>query len=203
MFDNTAPYLALLLTMALTALVNCAYTNNTIEQSPTVLTAIEEPHKIQFTGKGSGAGMMLSGTMGPMGIAIGIAIDEGISNEINRSANKAGFDIQQLVKENFIQTQAKTYPPKSIINIHIKQYGFTLKPGQDDPVLPEWVIDLSVDQGSTLSIHYPKDFTDQNLPTAPLEQIKNDGKTSIKLYQQALTLAFKTMNHKPKTSTAL
>lgn len=52
---------------------------------------------IAFEGRGAGAGMMLSSTMGPMGIAIGFAIDEGIKKDINKAFNAAGYTLVDVV----------------------------------------------------------------------------------------------------------
>ncbi|WP_141685314.1 hypothetical protein [Pseudoalteromonas luteoviolacea] len=41
--------------------------------------------EVSYVGRGTSAGPMLMGAMGPMGIAVGIAIDEGIGRDIERA----------------------------------------------------------------------------------------------------------------------
>ncbi|SMF33870.1 hypothetical protein SAMN02745866_02141 [Alteromonadaceae bacterium Bs31] len=95
---------------------------------------------MHFSGKGAGAGMMLSSSMGPMGIAIGVAIDEGIAKEIGEAAGKAEFDIAQIVKAAF--DRSKINQP---LNVVVAHYGFVTAPseeGVDDPVLPKLVLNV-------------------------------------------------------------
>lgn len=54
---------------------------------------IENVATIKYTGKGAGASFALMGAMGPMGAAIGVAIDEGISKDIRKNIEASGFDL--------------------------------------------------------------------------------------------------------------
>jgi hypothetical protein len=44
------------------------------------------PDRISFQGKGAGAGIALISSMGPVGIALGVAIHEGIAKDIRTTA---------------------------------------------------------------------------------------------------------------------
>lgn len=52
---------------------------------------------VKYSGKGAGASAMLMSSMGPMGVAVGIAIDEGIGKDIHTGFSEAGGDIGQLM----------------------------------------------------------------------------------------------------------
>jgi len=67
-------------------------------QQAAVLVSIENQDRIRFTGKGAGAGMMMSASMGAMGIAIGVAIDEGIAKEIHESFIASGNNFSEIIK---------------------------------------------------------------------------------------------------------
>ncbi len=94
---------------------------------PSVDVSVTEPDRIRFQGKGAGAGMMLMSSMGSMGIAIGIAIDEGIGKDINKTADAAGFDIEQMLREE-INEQFKQAPNLKVktdkIKVVVERYGF-------------------------------------------------------------------------------
>lgn len=68
--------------ISLLLLVGCA---TFVEQSPPLQVSFGDERIIRVTGKGSGAGMALMSSMGPMGVAIGVAIDEGIAKGIRTS----------------------------------------------------------------------------------------------------------------------
>jgi hypothetical protein len=86
--------------------------------------------------------MMLMSAMGPMGIAIGIAIDEGIAKEIDAAAKKAGFSIEPMVEAAFRQTWRESTSANSLV-IQVKRYGFHLQPGKNDPVSVFFVMEVS------------------------------------------------------------
>jgi hypothetical protein len=66
---------------------------------PTVTTELND-ERLRFSGKGAGAGVMLSSSMGPMGIAIGVAIDEGIAKAIRENAQANNLDIRFLLSSS-------------------------------------------------------------------------------------------------------
>lgn len=62
---------------------------------------IENTANIKYTGKGAGASFALMGAMGPMGAAIGVAIDEGISKDIRKNIEASGFDLVAHLCEQY------------------------------------------------------------------------------------------------------
>ncbi|MFT7561030.1 MAG: hypothetical protein ACI93R_002955 [Flavobacteriales bacterium] len=75
-----------------------ACSQKTVKASQTQITvSLESPACI--SGKGAGAGMMLSGSMGAMGVAI--AIDKGIAKDIEVAAQTVDFSMAALVGDVF------------------------------------------------------------------------------------------------------
>ena len=62
-------------------------------------TVIENNKRLHFSGKGAGAGIMLSSAMGPVGMAIGFAIDEGIAKDIRHTANQHSIRIEDILRK--------------------------------------------------------------------------------------------------------
>ena len=50
---------------------------------------LPQPNRIRFSGKGAGAGVMMASTVGPMGIAIGVAIDDQAGKSVGLRMNYA------------------------------------------------------------------------------------------------------------------
>lgn len=149
---------------------------------------VQQPDRIRFSGKGAGTGIMLSSSMGPMGIAIGVAIDEGIAKEIDETARLGGFSIEELVRSAF-QNSGKD------LKILVKRYGYVVAVGDypNDSVLPELILEVT-HQEEVLILTYPRDLISEDknlvLPVYPLEQLKSDSALSISAFQQALSLIY-------------
>lgn len=115
------------------SLSGCSIFNQAL--SPNIIVNLPPEHRMHFSGKGAGAGMMMAASMGPMGIAIGVAIDEGIAKDIGRAANEAGVDVAGIVLsafENAFVGRAET------LEIAVVEYGFVTQPGVEgveDPVV--------------------------------------------------------------------
>lgn len=62
---------------------------------------IKNAATIKYTGKGAGASFALMGAMGPIGAAIGVAIDEGISKDIRKNIEVSGFDLVAHLCEQY------------------------------------------------------------------------------------------------------
>ena len=154
-------------------------------QQPEFSVNIAEPERVRFSGKGAGAGMMLMSSMGSMGIAIGVAIDEGIAKEINEAAVAENIDVRALVKTAFSQTQGA----KNIQSVNVERYGFVTRSGDGDPAVAELKMDVVCKDESTSSIAYPVDKNDEMLPAEKLENLKSDGKATIALLQASLGYA--------------
>ncbi|WP_155734331.1 hypothetical protein [Pseudoalteromonas luteoviolacea] len=62
--------------------------------------------KVSYVGRGAAAGPMLMGAMGPMGIAVGMAIDEGIGKDIKSALSGSLVQNQAVV----VESVAANYP---------------------------------------------------------------------------------------------
>ena len=150
---------------------------------------IDEPNRMRFSGKGAGAGMMLSSSMGPMGIAIGVAIDEGIGKELDETAREGGFSIEELTTSAF-QNSNKN------LSIRVLRYGYVLARGDypEDSVMPELILEIEIAEApqQIVSLKYPQDLVSANeemaLPVYSLQQAKSDPNISITAFRQALSL---------------
>ncbi len=158
-----------------------------IKSKPVTLT-FSEPKKIQFQGKGAGAGIALMSTMGPMGIALGAAIDEGIAKNIRKAIEQEQADIQSQIKKQIslqleqhgysvlLASEKLAYP-----KIVIKRFGFKVTNGSTDATAAEWDIELQAGSGIKTTLNYPKDFKKDEINTYVLADLKNDGKLGLKL----------------------
>ena len=120
--------------------------------------------------------MMMMSSMGPMGIAVGVAIDEGIGKDIDEVAKAASLDIVVLVKEAFdYALSAMETKPQGEINIHIDRYGFITEAGDGDPVIAELALSLN----GAETIRFPDFLTAQERSglTAQLDSVKTDAIT--------------------------
>lgn len=139
---------------------------------------------LEFTGRGSAAGMMMSGSMGAMGIAIGVAIDEGISKDLHASAAKGGFILEDeiahmLTKHGYmaINTAAQT--------IVIRHLGFR---ASGDLIVP-WVEISLATKNDSQSFSYA-DIAGDERNTFELSELKNNSKVTAKALRDALQLVF-------------
>ena len=80
---------------------------------------------IQYSGRGAGAGISLMSTLGPAGIAVGIAIDEGIKKELQSAAAQADFNLLALIQGSRF---AKTMSGQTMT---LLEFGFRDVPGGD------------------------------------------------------------------------
>lgn len=174
-----------------------------LESSP-ISVYFSEPNRIQFQGKGAGAGFALMSTMGPVGIALGVAIDVGIAKDIQEPARVSGFDMNSYISQG-IETQSQA-AWKAVFwdeenrdltaefpNVEIKRYGFKTTGGADDATSAELIVLVKVSQQEQFEYHYPNDFTDANedtqtttIPSYPLADLKRDGALSVLLMKQAV-----------------
>lgn len=115
-------------------LIGCA----SIGQSTSKLSfsVNEEDARVGFEGKGAAAGMMLMSSMGPMGIAIGVAIDEGIAKKINESFVSQETSIVDACRSGVAGSLAETLADKvGSAHIELSELGYTMAPGGDDQIL--------------------------------------------------------------------
>ena len=158
-----------------------------------------EPNRIQFQGKGAGAGIALMSTMGPVGIALGVAIDEGIAKDIRKAIGEEKADIQGYLKTQtadllshkgysvlFGEAVSKetTFP-----KIIIKRMGFKITNGSTDATSTEWELELHNGPDEKLTVNYPKNFDKDKVSTHVLADLKENGKLGIELLDDSLVLA--------------
>lgn len=112
-------------------------TFGTTPKGTSIYVSAKEPGRIRFEGKGAGAGIMLMSAMGPAGIAIGIAIDEGIAKDIQKTAEEGKVNFQEIFIQA-LQSSTKmqgTYlvgtSEGADVNIRIDRVGFKLIPGEN------------------------------------------------------------------------
>jgi len=160
---------SLSLTCFITLLVGCAVT----PKKPNVQITSAHNLKIKYSGKAAGAGMMLSGTMGAMGMAIGIAIDEGIGKDINKVAVQHKVSLAELLKH------AISSEPKLIgqsIQINLTRTEFKLARGEGDPAQLYVELDYAIN-GSELMHFNTKQLADDSLKLFQLSDLKKSHDT--------------------------
>jgi hypothetical protein len=147
--------------------------------------SFESRDSLAFTGRGAAAGIMLDSVMGAGGIAIGIAIDEGIAKEIstNLHAYSKDFSIQHTLR-----SQIDKSIDKNLLEIKVKNYGFrTYSKGEDQ--ISAWLDLEFVCNNKSYAINYPQDFSDTS--SIDFATIKVDGKASYDLLNQSVIQIFK------------
>ncbi len=181
--ETIAKVLAFTLFAALTACVQTPPSNLSKQKFS---IQVKEPHRMRFYGKGAGAGMMLMSSMGPMGIAVGVAIDEGIGKEIDKTAMQAGFSIEKIVRESLINNAPKTLA--NIQTINIDRYGFITQSGENDPVAPQLHITIHYSNGESTALKFPEgiDSVPASACTLPLDQAKQEGAAVAACFHKAV-----------------
>jgi len=153
-----------------------------------------DPDRVRFKGKGAGAGMMLSSSMGAMGIAVGVAIDEGIGKDINETALSHNVNFNHLFKtslQQYIQSTPELNHVRKV-KINMERYGFKTASGENDPVKVEIKATILIDD-KQYTIEYPNSITDKaTVPTQPLETIKIDASAIERIFKQSIYLALST-----------
>jgi hypothetical protein len=120
--------------------------------------SVPEPFAIRFEGKGAAAGVMMSSSMGPMGVAIGAAIDEGIAKDIRGALDSVGCGVVKVAEISF-QAMSRNHsvnvvpvPSSSAsgvdILVQINQVKFTAFPSERDLTLAE--VALTIERGGVV-----------------------------------------------------
>lgn len=158
----------------------------------------KEPNRISFQGKGAGAGIALMGTMGPVGIALGVAIDEGIAKDIRKAVSEEKGDSNKFVTglvTNQIESQGYSVvlnsKPQTVPFITIKRYGFKIINGSTDATAAEWDVEIELESGKKVKVQYPKDFNKDSIKTYVLADLKKDGKLGAELLTESLSRVLK------------
>ena len=155
-----------------------------------------DPNRIKFQGKGAGAGIALMSTMGSMGIALGVAIDEGIAKDIRESAQLVGFSIDDSVREALTVASDGRYraefapSTESSLKVVIKNYGFKSTGGKGDPTSAKIEVEVVRQGKDSVLIRFPEDFDGVDIKAYPLERLKNEGGLAKELLGEALVEVF-------------
>lgn len=169
----------------------------TVDTSSVSVNAIDmaNPDKVRFSGRGAGAGLMLSGTMGAMGTAIGIAIDEGIAKDIQAAADAGEVSFTNLLKEVVSAQSEVSWVPledrnEATVVYRVHEYGFVTARGSSDEVYPMFELSIESDSETRL-IRVPEDYFEnpEVLPKTTFTQIKTEAGEIERLWKGALALA--------------
>lgn len=158
-------------------------------QTVSIHITMPDSNRLRFSGKGAGAGMMLMSSMGPMGMAVGVAIDEGIAKEIETSLRAEGYDFEQALRQTLHAALTSECCLAAQVNLEVERYGFKTWGSAEfsDPISPELKLKVKRQGQPEYVIDYPAKF-DGDLPVIPLDEAKVNGKTSKKVMQNALSL---------------
>lgn|GEM_PF-2853016 len=164
--------------------LGCASVLPTPSKTPKVTVVIDPNASLTFEGKGAGAGIMLMSTMGPAGIAIGVAIDVGIGKDIAKAYTNAQgqFDVKAKV---MIEKALVTYCKQNALNhnqctalspiyIEVSDYGFKWLSNESIP----WLVarlDLPC-RSSPIKLDSTSLIPANNKTYATLEELKVNGK---------------------------
>jgi hypothetical protein len=188
--------LSLMLCLIAFTQLNACSTHPSKPNAPNIHVTYAEDFRIRFSGKGAGAGMMLMGSMGPMGIAIGVAIDEGIAKDIRTALENSNERVDSLVKRSLLRgwnkhcVQARSLAAlcqtRNDIAVTIHSLSFVSK---GDDVTPMYAISLMA-QDQRYDVPTESIFEEGEMPTALLDTVKKDGAESAALLQQYFDKSF-------------
>ena len=144
-----------------------------------------------------GASAMLMSSMGPMGIAVGIAIDEGIGKDINKAFVDTGFDLHTLSSGAINEAIQLNCDPENdtiaefcnnsdAIFVEITRMAFRSMPGDSDRVVAD--IEMNVRFRDSASVHTLSAKADELCldDSESLDFVKLNGEGSAKLLSTCL-----------------
>lgn len=146
-------------------------------------------HRMHFSGKGAGAGMMLSASMGPMGVAIGVAIDEGIAKQIGETAAAGGVDIRQIVETAFDESPFNDSPDEypRPLKIRVLYYGFKTTSADEhysDPVVAELKLAVEGAEGErVISVYADASAEDCDVRKVELADVKVKAEAIVEAFR--------------------
>lgn len=168
-------YLILLCLLGLSACVSL---------TPKLEISYADRDSLNFTGRGSAAGVMLDAVMDGAGIAIGIAIDQGIAKDISKNIllHDPKFDFRELLRQRLKKSSIL-----ELESIKIKTYGFKSAPGEDQ--VSAWLELDIVKNGTIVQVKYPEDFT--KVKTENFVKVKENAATAVDLLVTAIDAVIK------------
>jgi len=186
----------------------CSLLNTKQIEHSAISVSIESQDRIRFSGKGAGAGMMMSSSMGAMGIAIGVAIDEGIAKEIHESFVVAGGDFSKILKSetyswlseicnSIEQKRSPLCDAGKELKLRVYHYGVVTTSGENDPVKAK--LDIGFVYGDQEELRLDLKALDNDQFKVPLDLIKKDGKLAIDLLVKSYAELLKKYASEQKT----
>lgn len=163
---------SILIFLLLCLLISC-------QSVPDVTVTFQDKESLSFTGRGSAAGVMMDSLM-PGGIAIGIAIDEGIAKDIARNIQN------HYPQFNFLELVKVRVRNKNIETVSIKTWGF--KSTADQGLVSAWMILDITTAVQRKQIIYPDDFSD--IKTWDFDKVKQDSSVAVELLTGAVDHVF-------------
>lgn len=157
---------------------------------------IPESVRIGFEGKGAAAGVMMSSSMGPMGIAIGVAIDEGIAKDIREALGRADCNLHDVISKSFqeaARVHAATVIPLAYgsersadMLVHLDQVKFRTLPSEQD--LTTAAVVLTIDKAGVM--HELVSDPAEAGSGVPLSELRSDGGKGCVLLHAEVTRLF-------------
>mgnify|MGYP007002579102 CR=1 FL=1 len=130
--------------------------------------------------------MMLMSSMGPMGMAVGVAIDVGIGKDIHETAVAGGVDVIDILKTSLLTSLNET-PNHGItsLDIKIEKYGFKTTPGENAPCVVDVELSYSINGSEWQAINSGEVYNQASnfAPTRSLEVLKSDAKPTKRLFE--------------------
>ncbi len=160
------------------------------QKNTPIVIHYQAPEKLTFEGKAAGAGMALMSSMGPVGIAVGMAIDIGIAKEITTAITLTGKQPLLMVEQQLQQHDVvyRHLSSQQEIRLQVKSFGFKLKgAGELTSAYVEFA--LTDRNNQTQLFIYPNDFEKNSAfvaPSYPLPILKKEGDKAVILLQQAI-----------------
>lgn len=167
-----------------------------IQKSREIVFAVSVPETlaVRFEGKGAAAGVMMSSSMGPMGVAIGVAIDEGIAKDIRGALDGVDCRMDKIVEISFAAISRNygvgvapiSSPPASRLDIvvQVDEVKFRAFPSERDLTLAE--VAMTIDRGGVV-YELASTSTKDAGGGIPLEAVRTDGHEACHLLQAEFT----------------
>lgn len=164
-------------------LLSCLISSCTHTRTLSIPVEFGDRQTLYFTGKGIVAGIMMDSLLGGAGIAIGIAIDEGIAKDIFAAIQKANpeFDIRKHIESLLVSNRGRA-TTKNWQKLTVDRYGFQVVDG--DFVVPVLEFTVSCTNATKVPFNLEKDSI--SAYKVDLATIKNNGKAAQRLLHQGV-----------------
>ncbi len=141
---------------------------------------------LAFEGRGAAAGIMLDSLLGGTGVAIGIAIDEGIAKDIANNIQSAepDYSFKQHFEFGLNQAQAKYAAAfRDLTGVVIQRFGFHTLTGDGDKVSAWMSVDFKCKVGNR-KVEFPGALT--SVDSLEFDAVKSQPDATLKLLDQAI-----------------